>query len=646
MLKRLKSGTIFDELPAVKAIDALMKGFEGAFVGDATAPEGPGKMRCKRAVLVYEGEFGAMDGPVTVTLDDLQRLHENHNNYLDHMLRISGGAGLQMKDYPPLQLDHSTSALHTVGRLVGYLELGPYIRKDGKEVMALYGNVCVLGAENVEKVDDGRWTHLSVGVDFEAGSFSELTITPFPAAPEASILQALRSRAVRQIGLDKADIIIVEYSQGNYGYEILAKNSRDKIDDGDGFDSIDQAIREAKNVVSTYKRKYLSEGELEEMSKLNSFKVVASGSDWEVVRDQASMGDGGAVYYVAYKKNPRKRIGYYKTQKEAEEAAKNSNLSKGETMNEEQKAKLKKHLMEHKKMSEEDAEKHLAKCSEDETELSKLSAEADESEKLSAEEAEKAKLAAEEEEKKAKLAAEEEAEKAKLAAEEEEKKEMRKKKLSAAKAEITRMSSDFRKASDNARLAARKGSIAVRLSKLRSEAKITPAEIKKMDLDKLASGDDKTIDAVMKVIEDREPVVMLGALGTVKAEDVHKLSKGTRMSQLEMETRANMSLLKKTATGDKLKKMSPEEVNVHIDTTPHVHQELSAECDELCKMTQDEELKKRLKSWMKKCMGSSTEDQMSSGDTEKHLSALAESSKLMQTQFEELQKLAGTLVEE
>src|SRR5271157_5024170 len=106
---------------------------------------------------------------------------EKHNSILKKATRLASGEP-HPRVYPPIQLDHSKSARDTVGRLVGDLTMGEYELADGKKVQALKGKVRVLGKENVERVEDGRWAHLSIGADLKKHELSELSITPFPAA--------------------------------------------------------------------------------------------------------------------------------------------------------------------------------------------------------------------------------------------------------------------------------------------------------------------------------------------------------------------------------------------------------------------------------------------------------------------------------
>jgi hypothetical protein len=479
----------------------------------------------KRAVLVYAGTFASMDGPVEVTTEQLVRLVANHNSLLSRVPRLAKG----LKGCPPVQLDHSTSARDTVGRLVGPLELGAYELEDGTSVPAVYGLPRILGRENVERVADGRWIHLSIGADFEAGKVSELTITPFPAAAEASML-----------------------SKGG------------------------------------------------------------------ATSDEQTDGGGAATTEVKSDTQPTE-----------------------ETHTMKNRDKLKKYLTETKKLSEADAEKELSRLGleENKEELSRLEAEDDENDKrltAEADEAEKKRLAAESDEK-------EKAEKEKT------------EKLTAARGKLTQLTAGFRGVVDGARLAARQGRILTRLSKLRAEAKITPAEVKKIDVAKLAGENDSSIELVLKTYSDREPVIMVGQLGSIKGANLAAEGKQAKMAQLEAETRANMSLLSKSAPskladgGAHTATENPAERPGMADDedTKHMEREY-AELSRLMDEGKGGEAKDRLKAFMVKCSRSS----LSSGDfveanaveTEKHLSSLAENVTKMQAQFDELHQLTASLL--
>lgn len=141
----------------------------------------------RAVMLVYEGTFQSMDGEVTVTLANLQGLAANHNRNFDALTLAAGADGVKMKDCPPIQLDHSTSAKDTIGRVYGRLTVAPAIIK-GATVMALLGNGRFIGAENVLRAIDGRFTNVSIGADLDTNTLKELSVTPFPAAPHAALL--------------------------------------------------------------------------------------------------------------------------------------------------------------------------------------------------------------------------------------------------------------------------------------------------------------------------------------------------------------------------------------------------------------------------------------------------------------------------
>jgi len=466
------------------------------------------------AMLVYTGVFQSADGEVTVADDDIIRLTENHNKVLSKVKRLAsnGSTDLPLKYCPPIQLDHSTSARDTVGRLIGEVETRE-TEIEGKTVKALFGNIKILGADNVERVKDGRWTNLSIGADFDDGVISEVTITPFPAAHESSFLSSKRN---------------------------------------------------------------------------------------------------------------------------------------GENMD---KAKLKKHLMDKKGLSEDEAEKELSRLSEDKNkdELSKLEKEVDEDEKkLTADKDADDKLTDD------KDADDKDADdKDKNLSDDKDDDDKKDAKLTAARSKIKTLSAGFGESMGKARLAARQTSIMARLSRLRAAGKITPAEIKKMDISKLSAANQDAIDLVMETYESREPVIMAGMYGDARSIDISKVSEAQKKAKLEAETRRNMPFIAKVS-GSKLsegdKEADKDTVNVHIDTDPHT--DLSAKDDELSeieKLMDDgniAEAKKRMKAWASKlkCL-SDDNTEGNAKETEKQLSAMVENITKLEAQFNEMQQLASELAE-
>lgn len=623
--------------------------------GSEEAPSGAPSSLTRRALLVYEGEFESMDGVVNVGRDELTTLATNHNGHVESASRLAEGKE-SMKDYPPVQLDHSTSAKDTVGRLIGKLELGEYKTKDGKDVMAAYGNVKILGEENVVKVMDGRWTHLSVGVDFEKGKFSELTITPFPAAPEASLLkkdtemsEKMVPNLIKTVNYkgQKIEVYQTSYAFGSY----LSVLINDTYMKRGPLLSPDDAIAKAK--------KYIDEGNQlssrdTEMSE-KRLKQMSEEQVKQLLRNyDLNLNNPHVKEWIKNLVEASEVVSRKQLEKMTEEWMDTmgskihfSKLSEGDKSMD--KDKMKKHMMDEHKMSEKDAEEKLAKCTEEE--LKKLAAEVDEHEKKMAEkeDEDKKEMSEEKDDEKKEMSKEEEDEKKSLAEkEDEEKKKMesdeQEKKLASARDRIVRLSSDFRKSFEVSQLAAKKGKILSRLSALKASAKITPAEIKKIDVEKLAGQGIETVDLVLKTYEDREPVIMTGALGSIKADELHKLSGEIRMSRLEAETRKNMSLLKHTVKTKMQDGQAPEEVSIHVDTTPHVHQEMAKCYGDVCKMMDEGKLAEAKELLKKYMMKPESEGRMDMVEHDKQMSALAEESIKMQNKFDELQKLAVTLV--
>ena len=377
----------------------------GVVTGPPIGEDERGKGYLERdALLVYVGEFESMDGPVNITGDHVDLLCKNFNERAQRRLAQPGSAeGVVFRECPPVQVDHSSSAQATVGRLVGPLRVadvqfdkGVFRFEDFVDDVPVTKGLCgplrFLGEENCAKAADGRWTHLSIGADLDEGEIRELTVTPFPAAPNASLLSQIRGAAV----------------------------------------------------------------------------------DTE---------------------------------------------------------KLKKHLMETEKCSAEEADEKLSKMSDEDK--SKLSADITEKEKLAQEPAPHAEPDGDEEGPAKMRAA-----------------------VNTAKKRLSKLLSGSVTQLSEVRLAVRKQDILTRLSRFRAEGKVTPAELKKMNFDKLAARGDEAIETLMSAFAAREPVIHIGQFGSLKSLDLSAIaaaSKHATMSAFEAEARAQMtSIPKKTnlAEGD------------------------------------------------------------------------------------------------
>jgi hypothetical protein len=512
--------------------------------------EGSENHHDRQVLMVYMGKFDSMDGEVDVTEDHIDKLVANHNERLS---KLAGSPGIDEEKLtrlsPPLQLDHSTSAAMTVGRVVGKLVKGVHRLEDGSEVPAVYGErVRVLGKENVEKVKDGRWANVSIGADLENGILNELSITPFPAAPNASLL------SMRRLSED-----FKVHSKGEY------KGVRYQIE--------------------TNGIRYCGYAE-------PNMEVIGQDPKW--VLDQLKQKIDA--------QNPKKLSG------------------KGELMSE----KLKKHLAEKYKMSEEQALAHYGKMKGHMAK--KLAAEEDKAEEH---------MAKMSEEDMSKLADDVVEEDKKLAADKEEKE---KKELSAKKAKIVELSKGFNKKAKDTRLTMKKGVINARLSKLQSSAKITPAERKKIDLAKLAAESDAVMNATLKSYEDREPVIDPRVHGTTKAVNLAKLQKDARLARMEAEAKVDFGL----PLDDKDKKVLAGNEGVVVEVEPasqHAHEEGLKHLEGMLSGYDQRDVVmahvKKMLGYGQQMAGENAEQE------EKEMSALAESVNHLHTQFQDLVKLVG-----
>lgn len=635
----------------------------------------------KEALLVYSGQFESMDGPVEITDEHIEMLAGNHNSALGKLKRLATGE-VPMKAYPPIQLDHSTSAMMTVGRLVGELTVGEQ-EVDGVMCKALMGKVRVLGAENVAKVMDGRWTHLSIGADLESGKINELTITPFPAAANASLLkkgdELARGMIDDTVGLSKEEMS----AKMSKKTELFGNTTLDRQTfDLDGYpcamnneDGNFWAECSGQRVPGNFKTEASAQKNLKDfikefMSQREGEKELSRLAAGYKVGEGEKDGFGYLVlltpdgYIGTLKDDMNSFTEIKRTPEEAidmvDVLTQNKKAQMTETPKEDgmDKEKLKKHLMDKEQLSSEAADQKLSEMPDDKKE--ELSAEIEENEKkLAAEEEEKAKLEAEKEEETKELTAEEE-EKEELSADPQDQEPKNedlspdKAKMSEAKKKFIQLTKDMRKTSSDLNLAAKKNQIHARLSALRSKGKISPAEIKKMDIAKLSASNEDTIKAVLSSYEAREPVVHIGVYGTAKAINLAKIASDQKMAALELESRLNMSMKKESAKAtleeqkSVMKRFSsehalaemPEKTEIHIDTTPHTHYEV------LAKMLDEGKDKEEIKTAMKRMFDEYANKEggqlsESAETSEAEMSTLAEKVKRLQTQFKELTEIVG-----
>lgn len=526
--------------------------FESGELPAATTSSG-GATLDKRCLLVYCGTFDSMDGEVTIKPDHLKHLAATHNAQLTQTANALGLSvdELPYKSYPPLQLDHSTSAHDTVGRVVGVIEIGSYELKDGTKVPALYGKARVLGSENVVKVEDGRWTNLSIGADLEAGTLSELTITPFPAAPEASMLSRLASHLVAVVRGEKGGHVQVHKDEMTQKFQNhIVSGDHSHLEKSPEFETQEEAMKAAHHAV-----KKLSKGVVMAAS-VKIEKYLPTPNDLPKFKYTISM-DGRVVYESkAYdredeaKSDSEKALERVKTDS-SPDFSKMSKLSAGmpegeSKMHEHLKAHLKHlgvadekhedclkkmhaHLMATHKLSEEAAHEHMShmtsehwdKYAKDMNEMSAAAGPA--VEKMPASGSTMDMEHAEDKMPHSDPHAN----------------------MSANRDRILKLAKGFNETIGKVNLAHARTRLSSKLSFYKTTAQLTPAELKRFDIVKLSAKPSEFVEGMFYALNKMDAKVFVGLNGTSKASELSTLSaeykKKVRMSKLEEEVRKNMS---------------------------------------------------------------------------------------------------------
>lgn len=591
----------------------------------------------KHCILVYKGEFQAMDGPVSITEE---KMHKLINKFNTRIAALSKDGEIDIRKMPPVQLDHSVSARDTVGRVKALpLTMGTYALETGEIVPAVYGHVRFLGKDNVEKAKDGRYVNLSIGADLEEGDLSELTVTPFPAAKHATLLSRLASHngfnyEVKTIG-DEPNVY--------FDYEIMGVPANEKCGSPEAAGqaacaAIDKKILEEKT------KKLSSTG------KVFLKKIEYKGAIISVYQEGDDTITADCYGYISNEKTEAAAVAKVKKFIDANPPKKGERMGFW--------AKLKARLMGQDKLSAEDATKKIEDLNP--ADVVRLAKEMDDDDKKAADKKEKMKkklmdeekLSAEQADEKLSKMSDEDKEKlsAKCSDKPEDEEEKKKAKMAADRKEtITRLTADFTKGKESTRLALNKGKITVRLSALKASAKITPAEVKKIEIDKLAANNEATIDAVLKSYEDREPVIHTGAIGSVTSEDASRLAKRLKMENLETETRMNMPSKRKKLMEESKKKAKLSE-GVEDPANLSLPEQLSgddSDYENLARMIDGEPDKEKVKAALKvaldkyRKMGGSI-DKSASTEAEARMSELAEEVKKLHALNEDLIKLAAT----
>ncbi len=584
----------------------------------------------RECLLCYEGTHESMDGEVVVTGQQLDHIAVNYNSVLARSSHQNNGKPHD-KHCAPVQIDHSESATLTVGRLRNALRTGLHTLLSGQVVKGLFGPITILGRENVEKSNDGRWSTVSLSADFDAGIIEELTITAFPAAKEASLLSKKNigatmktkrlKRCVKQlmstVGLSEVDATAnyekMSEVQKLHFYRLLEPKDKDAEDDEKKLSEKqppkDEAKKDDKSEVATDKAEPKKddkkpEGEKElagkgddaqdlaaknlakkAMQHLGKMLMEGFGDDKEdakPVEDEAAKGLAGG------KEDKKENLGGdakpgdenkdgkpEETADLGKEVPKEGSEQPGTAdapaatdaapapaategaqpgagaMPDNVRTRYMKMLMEAETLDEGGAAMRCARMLDPEIveairiHEEKKHSEADSMGAKPGEEKEEGeggpgKKVNDQENPKDHLEGKDDPNKKDLNEGEDK------------KSKVKSLMANLGKKKETLSKRLRVERLKSRFSRLKASAKITPAEIKGIDFEKLADMKPEDADTVLKMYEGREPVIFVGLQGTSKAVNLAKIVSEQKIAELREETVNDMPFTKKALSAKRV----------------------------------------------------------------------------------------------
>jgi hypothetical protein len=176
----------------------------GEVVDPGSKPADTPEKIVRRVILVHSGPGGAennlnaSNGDISFDEKRIRAVVENHNALIAKLAVDYGGFDkMPIGAYPAILDSHSEdSANRILGRLTGLLKFERRdVPKVGKDVACAVSETTFLGRDTVDKVLDGRYYHVSVGIDENTNTLGEVSIVVDPAAPGAMVL---KRRAIKK----------------------------------------------------------------------------------------------------------------------------------------------------------------------------------------------------------------------------------------------------------------------------------------------------------------------------------------------------------------------------------------------------------------------------------------------------------------
>ncbi len=178
-----------------------LKGPSGQIADENKKAGDAGDKVVRHAILVHAGPngepvvFESGDGEIEFDDARIQRIVENHNQKINSLAAQYGGLDkMPIGAFPPILDQHETdSADRIIGRLASLLKFEKRnVPGVGENVACAMADITFMGADTVQKVNDGRLYHLSIGINEETDTLGETSTVIEPAAPGAMLLSGKR----------------------------------------------------------------------------------------------------------------------------------------------------------------------------------------------------------------------------------------------------------------------------------------------------------------------------------------------------------------------------------------------------------------------------------------------------------------------
>lgn len=132
----------------------------------------------------YYVECDANGNSFDIKEEDVRKVHDEYNKTVQFkwtkLQKMGKEIPIVFVENAPNQLDHDQSSAKTVGHVIGEMQL---IEKEGGPF--LFAKLRVKGKENVERVEDGRFSQVSLGFDTASGEVFEISWVMRGAIPGA-----------------------------------------------------------------------------------------------------------------------------------------------------------------------------------------------------------------------------------------------------------------------------------------------------------------------------------------------------------------------------------------------------------------------------------------------------------------------------